>query len=251
MLQQTQVARVLEKYPEFLKAFPTIQHLAQAPLPKVLRVWQGMGYNRRARYLKETATIIVKNYGGVVPSDPAGLRRLLGVGPYTAGAIACFAYNKPVVFLDTNIRKALLYIFFQGYHKNSGRKNCGKFMVKAKKTKIDDKVDDNVLLAVAKSVIYRKNPRKWHYALMDYGALMLHNKPELLKQVKGYHKQSRFKGSSRYWRSKIIKHLLQYGQASREELQALTQGGIKPLISSLERDGLVRASSPGLYRLCK
>lgn len=235
MLQQTQVARVLEKYPQFLKAFPTINRLAKVPLEKVLRVWQGMGYNRRARYLKKAAEIIVRDYKGIIPSDPAVLRRLPGFGSYTAGAIACFVYNKPVTFLDTNIRKVLLHKFRHG----------------VSYVAVDDVVDDKELLRIAEKMLYRKNPRKWHYALMDYGAVMLAKEKGLLERVKNYHKQSRFEGSTRYWRSQIVKYLLQYGQASGEELQALVSGDIQPLLSSLTRDGLVEATSPGLYHIAR
>lgn len=236
MLQQTQVTRVLEKYARFLEAFPTILYLAKAPLEKVLRVWQGMGYNRRARFLKEAAEIIVKNHKGVIPSEPEILRALPGIGPYTAGAIACFAHNKPVTFLDTNIRKTLLKWFFYTTDYNKLPRQ---------------KIDDRELLKIAENVCYKKNPRRWHYALMDYGALVLNNKPELLKRVKSYHRQPRFAGSTRYWRSQIVKYLLQYEQASGEELQALVSGEIQPLLSSLARDGLVEASSPGLYCICR
>lgn len=245
MLQQTQVARVLEKYPQFFKAFPTLEHLAKAPLEKVLRVWQGMGYNRRARYLKEAAQEIVKKHGSIIPSDVAALHTLPGVGPYTAGAIACFAYNQPAVFLDTNIRKTFLAHFYSG--------KGGKF---------DKKIGDEELLRIAENVLHRKNPRQWHYALMDYGAAMFAREGGLLERAKNYHKQPRFAGSTRYWRSKIVKYLLEYGQASGEELQALVSGetrynngvipdSIQPLLSSLTRDGLVEATSPGLYRIAQ
>ncbi|MBI3273703.1 MAG: A/G-specific adenine glycosylase [Candidatus Colwellbacteria bacterium] len=232
MLQQTQVARVLEKYSQFLKAFPTIHHLARAPLGNVLRVWQGMGYNRRARYLKEAAKKIVERYHGVIPSDSALLRALPGVGPYTAGAIACFAYNKPVVFLDTNIRKVLINKFRHG-------ENCVAVY------------DDKELLQIAEKILYQKNPRRWHYALMDYGAVTLAKKKGLLKRVKSYHKQPRFAGSTRYWRSQIMKYLLQYDHASKDELQAFVPSGeIKPLLSSLAKDGLVETSDD-LYRISR
>lgn len=237
MLQQTQVARVLEKYPEFLKAFPTINHLAKAPLKKVLRVWQGMGYNRRARYIKEAAQEIVARFDAKVPEESALLRTLPGIGPYTAGAIACFAYNKPTIFLDTNIRKVFLRHFFK---KQEGFKN-----------KRTVKIEDTKILSIAQRILYGKDPRKWHYALMDYGAVTLAKEKGLLERVKSYHKQSRFEGSTRYGRSQIMKYLLQYDHASEEELQALVPGEIKPLLLSLARDGLLEAASPGLYRICR
>lgn len=234
MLQQTQVARVLEKYSQFLKVFPTAHHLSRAPLEKILRVWQGMGYNRRAKYLKEAAEEIVRWHGGAIPFGLDVLRTLSGVGPYTAGAIACFAYNKPAVFLDTNIRKVFINHFFT-----------------VNKRDDIDKINDEDLLNIAKKTLYTKNPRRWHYALMDYGAAMLVKEKGLLEHAKSYHKQSRFEGSSRYWRSQIVKYLLQYNQASGKELQALVSGEIQPLLSSLAKDGLIEVSSPGIYRICQ
>ena len=97
MLQQTQVARVLQKYPQFIRAFPDTKTLAKAPLRRILSVWQGMGYNRRALALKRAAVAIVRGYGGKIPADTAALERLPGVGPYTARAIKIFAINKPEV----------------------------------------------------------------------------------------------------------------------------------------------------------
>lgn len=259
MLQQTQVARVLEKYPQFLKAFPAVHHLAKAPLEKVLRVWQGMGYNRRARYLKKAAENIVKSHKGAVPSDPALLRTLPGIGHYTAGAIACFAYNKPVVFLDTNIRKILLKWFFCAYCNKLPRQNIVVSLALARKDKKEkedkedkeDKIGDREFLKIAESVCYKKDPRQWHYALMDYGTAMLTKEKGLLERAKSYHKQSRFEGSPRYWRSQIVKYLLQYRQASREELQVRVPCDIQPLVVSLVKDGLVEAASPDLYRISR
>src|SRR3989338_2836787 len=94
MLQQTQIPRVLVKYPKFLEVFPSIKVLASSPLPKVLKVWQGMGYNRRGVYLKKSAEIIEEIYQGNVPSDTTSLQALPGIGPYSARAIRCFAYGK-------------------------------------------------------------------------------------------------------------------------------------------------------------
>ncbi len=187
MLQQTQVSRVVQKYPEFLRIFPTIHDLARAPLREVLKVWQGMGYNRRALYLKRAAEEIIKTYKGRIPSDTVLLQELPGIGNYTAGAIASFAFNKPVVFLDTNIRKVFIHFFF------------------AKRKK---KISDKEILKAARKVLYKNNPRMWHYALMDYGALELAKERRALKKAKAYHKQLPFPGSMRYFRSKIVRHIL-------------------------------------------
>ena len=107
MLQQTQVDRVIPKYLAFLDAFPTLEDLAAAPTAEVIRYWAGLGYNRRAVNLQRSARMIVEQYGATFPHEVAELRKLPGIGPYTAGAIACFAFEQEVVFLDTNIRRVL------------------------------------------------------------------------------------------------------------------------------------------------
>ena len=107
MLQQTQVDRVLPRFAAFLAEFPTIEVLAAASTAAVLRSWSGLGYNRRALNLQRTAQAIVHDCHGVWPRDPAVLQRLPGIGPYTAGAIACFAFEQDVAFLDTNMRRVL------------------------------------------------------------------------------------------------------------------------------------------------
>ena len=112
MLQQTQVDRVIPKYRSFLKKFKTVQVLARAPLGEVLREWQGLGYNRRAKMLHEAAKVIVTNYGGKVPTLYSELVSLPGIGDYTAKAVRVFAWNEPEVLIETNVRSVFLYYFF-------------------------------------------------------------------------------------------------------------------------------------------
>jgi A/G-specific adenine glycosylase len=107
MLQQTQVERVLPKYAEFLRRFPTLAALAAAPAAEVIRVWSPLGYNVRAVRLREIARQAVETYGGALPGTLEGLLALKGIGRYTAGAIACFAFGLPVATVDTNIRRVL------------------------------------------------------------------------------------------------------------------------------------------------
>ena len=107
MLQQTQAGRVEPAFERFLAAFPTVADLARAPVGDVLRVWSGLGYNRRAVSLAAAAKVIVRDHGGRVPSDPAVLRRLPGVGPYTAGAVASIAFGASVAAVDTNVRRVV------------------------------------------------------------------------------------------------------------------------------------------------
>ncbi len=111
MLQQTQVARVLEFYPRFLRRYPSLQALARARPSEVRESWDGLGYYRRAANLHRLAREVTREHAGTLPSDPAALERLPGIGPYTAGAVAAFAYEKPVAAVDTNVGRVLRRVF--------------------------------------------------------------------------------------------------------------------------------------------
>src|SRR5437764_15424425 len=111
MLQQTQVQRVLPKYEQFLAAFPTLADLATASTADVISVWVPLGYNRRAVSLQSIARQVIAEYDGHIPKTIDELLKLKGIGSYTAGAIACFAYHKQVATVDTNIRRVLYRIF--------------------------------------------------------------------------------------------------------------------------------------------
>lgn len=111
MLQQTQVDRVAPKYRAFLERFPTLRALAEAPTAEVIRAWAGLGYNQRAVRLQQIARQAMSEYGGALPDSLGGLLRLKGVGRYTAGAVACFAFDAQVATVDTNIRRTLWRIF--------------------------------------------------------------------------------------------------------------------------------------------
>lgn len=200
MLQQTQVARVLLKYPEFLKVFPNILSLAKASFADVLRVWQGMGYNRRALALHTLAKEIVKKHKGKIPRGRRELEALPGIGPYTAGAIRVFAFNKPEIFIETNIRRVFIHHFFQ----------LGRFVSKSKLlgNETSKLVSDKEILPLVKTALDTGNPREWYYALMDYGAHL----PKITRknsntQSKHYVKQGIFRGSLRELRGKIIRAL--------------------------------------------
>ena len=107
MLQQTQVSRVLEFYPKFLKRFPTLYDVARSKPKAVLEAWDGLGYYARARNLHALARHVVRRYDGTLPEQPADLQTLPGVGRYTAGAVACFAYERAVPAVDTNVKRVL------------------------------------------------------------------------------------------------------------------------------------------------
>ena len=225
MLQQTQVTRVILKYEEFLKAFPDLQSLAKASDKKLLKVWAGLGYWRRARALKETANIIYKDYKGKFPKDAEVLETFPGIGPYTARALLCFAFQNKDAFLDTNIRRTYLHFFFPK------RKN----------------ISDAEILLTAQKAVWKKNPREWHYALFDYGATALKDK-KINRRSKHYAKQSKFEGSFRSFRTKVVNFLLSQKQnrTPKKTVRALLKESPYPtekVIASLLKDRLIKQSS--------
>ena len=111
MLQQTQVKRVEQFYPSFLDRFPTLDALAGARPRQVREAWDGLGYYRRAANLHRLARTVVRQHGGAIPADPAALARLPGVGRYTAGAVASFAFERRVPAVDTNVARVLRRVF--------------------------------------------------------------------------------------------------------------------------------------------
>src|SRR3989338_11207277 len=185
MLQQTQVSRVLPKYQEFLQAFPNPQALAASNDAKLLKIWSGLGYWRRARFLKEACKKIEIDFNGKFPESTQRLRTLPGIGPYTAGAISCFAFGNNEPFIDTNIRRVYLHFFFKG--------------------KTD--VHDAEILKIAKKAIPKEDARNWNWALFDYGALALKDK-KINKKSRHYAKQSKFIGSFRQYRAKLMRFML-------------------------------------------
>jgi A/G-specific adenine glycosylase len=194
MLQQTQVARVKEKYKEFLGFFPTVTSLASAPLRDVLRVWSGMGYNRRAKYLRDAAQTIVSKHKARIPKDLMALRALPGIGEYTASAVCVFAFNQPHTLIETNIRAAFIHHFFS--HNLADRLDYGK-------------VKDSEIRVIAERAAKGQDPREWHWALMDYGAYIkkLHKNPA--RRSASYAKQSKFEGSLRQVRGAILRAIVQ------------------------------------------
>jgi A/G-specific adenine glycosylase len=186
MLQQTQADRVVSKYRAFLKKFPTLKSLSRSSQKEVLLFWQGLGYNRRALSLLSLAKIVTKKYGGRIPKDELLLKQLPGIGSYTAAAIVVFAYNQPAVLIETNIRTAYLYHFFEGR----------------------TEISDVELLSSIDITLDCKNPREWYQALMDYGAMLKHTVGNVSRQSKHYVKQKTFAGSSRELRGAIVRLLL-------------------------------------------
>lgn len=188
MLQQTQAERVIPKYRAFVKRFPTVATLADADFREVLSLWQGLGYNRRARMLHRAARMIMEEHHGKIPRDEMTLRNLPGIGPYTAGAICTFAYNLPAVIIETNIRSVFIHFFFSDS--------------KAK-------IKDTDILPYIRKTLDRKRAAEWYSALMDYGSMLKRQGSNPSRKSSNYKRQSPYRNSDREIRGAIIRTLLQ------------------------------------------
>jgi len=239
MLQQTQVPRVLEKFPQFIEQFPTYQALAAATLGEIMMVWQGLGYNRRARFLREIAIKICFEHDGILPRNPNTLATFPGIGPATAGSLLAFAYNEPVVFIETNIRRVFIHSFFE---------------LK------EEKVHDNELYPLVKAALDYDNPREWYYALMDYGSMLAKQGYNPNRHSAHYTSQPAFEGSDRQIRGVILRALIQQGRLSENEIKnyitdstdashliSCNYERLKQVLDSLARDHLIVAEDMGSY----
>ncbi len=235
MLQQTQVSRVIEKYKSFLKKFPTVEALAEAPLKDVLLEWQGLGYNRRAKYLKLCAEKVVTEYRGKFPKNLKELVALPGIGPATAGDILAFAYNIPVPVIETNIRSVFIHFFkgVEGALANTQTNTYARSNLRAetsspssKVRKVSSLISDKELLPLIEQTlptfpyVGHRGVREWYWALFDYGAYLKQTRNPNT-QSKHYVKQSPFKGSNREKRSQILKLILTGAKSEKEIVKAL------------------------------
>jgi A/G-specific adenine glycosylase len=198
MLQQTQVERVILKYEPFLERFPTLADLAQASLGDILLAWQGLGYNRRAKALQGIAQRVMAEHGGLLPADREVLESLPGIGSGTSGALVAFAFERPVVFLETNIRRVYLHFFYPA----------------------EERVPDSLLLPLILLTMDAHRVRRWYYALMDYGAGLKKLIPNPNRRSAHYTRQSPFKGSDRELRSRILRLCLSTPGVREESLLA-------------------------------
>jgi A/G-specific adenine glycosylase len=231
MLQQTQVDRVVNFFNAWIKSFPTVKKLAEASQIEVLKLWKGLGYNSRAIRMKKTAELIMHDYKGKFPNNYALLQKLPGIGPYTAGAISAFANNQPVVIIETNIRRVFIHHFFAD----------------------QSNIHDEAILELVKKTLDTKNPREWYWALMDYGSFLgrtLNIKGKKYNpnvQSKHYTKQSKFTGSDREIRGKILEILLHAKNNSvtdkklQTEISNLSKDEkrIAKILNELHRDGFI------------
>jgi len=257
MLQQTQVSRVILKYEEFIKKFGTIESLARASKAEVLTLWQGLGYNRRALFLKRTCETLfaeslklskstskdktkirVQTKSPQFPATREELLKLPGIGQSTAGALLAFAFNTPVPFIETNIRAVFLYFLFKEYSSVS---------------------DIHIYELLQETLNHKKqkeNPREWYYALYDYGTMLKaklgREKTALHKQSKHYNKQSKFKGSNREIRGAILRLFTKQPKITEEKICALLNAElphrtpadiskqVTSSLASLEKEGFIQ-----------
>lgn len=217
MLQQTQVPRVIEKYQQFLQAFPTIEALSAASLHDVLTLWQGLGYNRRAKFLREAAKQVVQEYKGVMPRTVTELVALPGIGHNTASAIIVYAYNQPLAFIETNIRSVYLHHFF------------------------DDtpQVSDAAILEYVAQTVDQENPREWYWALMDYGTYIKKQFGNPNRRSAVYTRQSTFEGSNRQLRGAILRILTEGATEEQVVIANLEDNRSQTVLNELVQEGLV------------
>lgn len=225
MLQQTQVPRVLPKYEAFLARFPSFEALAAAPLADVLIAWNGLGYNRRAKFLWQAAQTVSVEHHGQLPDKHAELVLLPGVGPNTAGAIMAYAFNKPVIFIETNIRTVYIHHFF------------------ADRTPVRDKdIADKLATTLP------DNPRQWYWALMDYGTYLKQTVGNVARHSAQYTRQSAFVGSRRQLRGQVLRALQKGGMNGAALQQLLPDERLAGVLSDLVHEAMVTVHN-GRYSL--
>jgi A/G-specific adenine glycosylase len=220
MLQQTQVSRVVPRFEEWLRRFPTLETLASAPLADVLTAWSGLGYNNRARRLRDTAAACVAAAAGgpaTLPDAPDGLLALPGVGPYTARAVLIFARNADLAAVDANVRRVLTHELGLPPGLPPGR-----------------------LQLVADAALPRGRSRDWHNALMDYGSAVLTSRATAIAPRT---RQAPFEGSRRALRAAALRILLSSGPLALERLATELDApptAVEEAVVTLAADGLVR-----------
>jgi A/G-specific adenine glycosylase len=221
MLQQTQTERVVEKYGRFINSFPDFSSLAQAPLREILGAWQGLGYNRRAIALKRIAQTVMTRFHSNLPSSLEELMTLPGIGRATASAICAFAFNQPVVFIETNIRRVFIHHFFQ--NRNG--------------------INDTEILPLVEKTLDISNPHKWYCALMDYGVMVKKESQNPNRKSAHYQKQSPFEGSNRQIRGMILRAFTMEAWISQREIVGrlgIDPERVKRNLIQLQKEGFIR-----------
>jgi A/G-specific adenine glycosylase len=226
MLQQTSVTRVTARYSSFLRVFPSFRTLASSSVQEVISAWKGLGYNRRALALRESARQITTDFHGRLPRTVEQLVRLPGVGHATAAAVIVYTFNIPVVFIETNIRRVFLHAFFPD----------------------KENVPDSVILPLVEKTMDRENPRDWFYALMDYGTALAAERAgrqrDPNRRSSRYRVQSPFKGSLRQLRGRVLSVIIQKKTVTFPELEKALNADsrISEALRQLEQEGFLRLS---------
>lgn len=197
MLQQTGISRVTGHYHRFLRLFPSFRALAGAPVADVLAAWKGLGYNRRALALRESARIVVQRHGGRLPRTLEGLMALPGVGRATAGAVLVYAFDLAIPFIETNVRRVFLHFYFP---------------------RARDVADERILPLVERTMD-RRRPREWFYALMDYGTMLAREGENANRRSRAYTRQAAFEGSRRQLRGRVLGVMLRLGKATARDIR--------------------------------
>jgi A/G-specific adenine glycosylase len=221
MLQQTQVERVSLKYPEFITRFPDFPALSHASLADILPVWQGLGYNRRAIALQKCAVRVMEDFAGCLPCDVDTLATFPGIGRATASSVVAFAFNLPVVFIETNIRRVFIHFFFRD----------------------GDKVSDEEILPLVERSLDRENPREWYWALMDIGTSLKKSVPNPNRRSVHYTKQSAFEGSDRKIRGEILRLLVAQNRMTAVQIIHACEKDterVTKILGALESEGFIR-----------
>lgn len=281
MLQQTQVSRVIPKYEEFLKKFSTMESLALAKNSDVLALWQGLGYNRRALFLKRTCEELYRraqsksspktSKSASIPRFPdtkEELEKLPGIGQSTSGAILAFAFNKPSIFIETNIRAVFLHFFFSENSDQKSNTNTD--------TSTTGTIHDKEIYKLVEQTIDQENPREWYYALYDYGTWLKLNlgktkRSELHQKSRHFNKQSKFEGSNRQVRAAIVRIFLEESKRKgpalqkrsdlspekislelqkKHNLSQATLENVQKNVAALEKEGFIKMTKKkGFYTL--
>ncbi len=224
MSQQTQIGRVVQKYNEWIAELPTLSTLAHAPQSTVLRLWSGLGYNRRALFLHKTAKEIEKRRNW--PQGEKEFLLLPGIGKYTASALLCFAFHKQISVIDTNIRKVITVHFFSG--------------VLPSEKEIEE---------VAAQLVPKGRAEEWNQALMDYAGV------ELKQHKIPIPKQSKLLGSDRYYRGKTLKYLVKKEKETREKLLShfvflgypCEEGRYEKILLGMEKEGFIHIKGEEVF----
>lgn len=219
MLQQTQVQRVVPKFKQFMKVFPDWDTLAEAEFSQVLTCWQGLGYNRRARYLHNMAKQVVESYGGKLPATIKELVEFKGVGINTAGAILVYAFNEPYIFIETNIRSVFIYHLFAD----------------------GEVIDDKDIIDQIERYLDYDNPREWYWAVMDYGTWLKSKTKNPSRRSAKYSKQTPFMGSQREVRSIVTKYVMTHGPVTINEIiESVSDLRVQAVVEQLAKDKIIR-----------